>query len=122
MSHEIRTPMNGVLGMIEVLQHQGLNDEQRRTVSIMRDSAQTLLRIIDEYFVCMIPFDSMTGLHGNITEVTDQDGMKSHFHRRNGRFTRPDAIKKILPMVFTVIKINFIRADYRSFQGFRFRP
>ena len=25
MSHEIRTPMNGVLGMMEVLEHQGLN-------------------------------------------------------------------------------------------------
>jgi PAS domain S-box-containing protein len=48
MSHEIRTPMNGVLGMIEVLEHQGLNHEQRHTVSIMRDSAQTLLRIIDD--------------------------------------------------------------------------
>ena len=26
MSHEIRTPMNGVLGMMEVLEHQGLDD------------------------------------------------------------------------------------------------
>ncbi len=31
MSHEIRTPMNGVLGMMEVLEHQGLDEEQRRT-------------------------------------------------------------------------------------------
>src|SRR5262249_32604023 len=42
MSHEIRTPMNGVLGMIDVLEHQGLNDAQARTVSVMRDSAQAL--------------------------------------------------------------------------------
>jgi signal transduction histidine kinase/FixJ family two-component response regulator/HPt (histidine-containing phosphotransfer) domain-containing protein len=48
MSHEIRTPMNGVLGMMEVLEHQGLNEAQRHTVSIMRDSAQALLRIIDD--------------------------------------------------------------------------
>ncbi|MBM3527949.1 MAG: PAS domain S-box protein [Alphaproteobacteria bacterium] len=48
MSHEIRTPMNGVLGMMEVLEHQGLNDEQRRSVATMRDSAQGLLRIIDD--------------------------------------------------------------------------
>ena len=32
MSHEIRTPMNGVLGMVEVLERQGLNEAQRRTV------------------------------------------------------------------------------------------
>src|SRR4051794_23164634 len=48
MSHEIRTPMNGVLGMMEVLEHQGLDAEQRRTVATMRESAQALLRIIDD--------------------------------------------------------------------------
>src|SRR3954452_16465017 len=48
MSHEIRTPMNGVLGMMEVLDRQGLDPAQRRTVATMRDSAQALLRIIDD--------------------------------------------------------------------------
>jgi signal transduction histidine kinase/DNA-binding response OmpR family regulator len=48
MSHEIRTPMNGVLGMIEVLERQGLNEAQRRSVATMRESAQALLRIIDD--------------------------------------------------------------------------
>ena len=47
MSHEIRTPMNGVLGMVDVLERQGLNEAQRRTVSTIRDSAQALLHIID---------------------------------------------------------------------------
>jgi two-component system NtrC family sensor kinase len=48
MSHEIRTPMNGVLGMIEVLERQGLPKDQRRMIVTMRESAQTLLRIIDD--------------------------------------------------------------------------
>jgi len=48
MSHEIRTPMNGVLGMMEVLDRQGLNVSQQRTVATMRDSAHALLRIIDD--------------------------------------------------------------------------
>src|SRR5215472_7967290 len=48
MSHEIRTPMNGVLGMMEVLERQGLGDDQLPLVATMRDSAQALLRIIDD--------------------------------------------------------------------------
>jgi signal transduction histidine kinase/CheY-like chemotaxis protein/HPt (histidine-containing phosphotransfer) domain-containing protein len=47
MSHEIRTPMNGVLGMIEVLERQGLSATQQRTVSTIRDSGKALLHIID---------------------------------------------------------------------------
>src|SRR5215468_7531467 len=48
MSHEIRTPMNGVLGMIDVLERQGLSNTQQRTVTTIRDSAQSLMRIIDD--------------------------------------------------------------------------
>ena len=40
--------MNGVLGMMEVLDRQGLDPAQRRTVATMRDSAHALLRIIDD--------------------------------------------------------------------------
>jgi signal transduction histidine kinase/HPt (histidine-containing phosphotransfer) domain-containing protein len=48
MSHEIRTPMNGVLGMMEVLERQGLGEDQLPLVATMRDSAQALVRIIDD--------------------------------------------------------------------------
>src|SRR5215468_6608605 len=48
MSHEIRTPMNGVLGMVDVLERQGLTEDQRRIIMTMRESAQALLRIIDD--------------------------------------------------------------------------
>lgn len=48
MSHEIRTPMNGVLGMMDVLEAEGLPEGQARTVATMRESAQALLHIIDD--------------------------------------------------------------------------
>ncbi len=48
MSHEIRTPMNGVLGMLEVLERSPLDAAQARCVTVMRESAGGLLRIIDD--------------------------------------------------------------------------
>jgi signal transduction histidine kinase/DNA-binding response OmpR family regulator len=48
MSHEIRTPMNGVLGMLDVLERQNLNEAQRRSVATIRTSADGLLHIIDD--------------------------------------------------------------------------
>ncbi len=48
MSHEIRTPMNGVIGMIEVLQQSSLSDSQMGMTNVIRESAFSLLAIIDD--------------------------------------------------------------------------
>ncbi|MEJ0006626.1 MAG: ATP-binding protein [Steroidobacteraceae bacterium] len=48
MSHEIRTPMNGVIGLIEVLSESSLRPAQVKMVELMRDSADSLLNIIDD--------------------------------------------------------------------------
>ncbi len=48
MSHEIRTPMNGVLGMAELLSRTDLTAHQKRLVSTINQSTQTLLTIIND--------------------------------------------------------------------------
>jgi signal transduction histidine kinase/CheY-like chemotaxis protein len=48
ISHEIRTPMNGVLGLLELLALGPLAPAQRLQVATIRESAQSLLRIIDD--------------------------------------------------------------------------
>jgi PAS domain S-box-containing protein len=48
MSHEIRTPMNGVIGMVDVLQQTSLKDYQVEMVDLIRESAFSLLSIIED--------------------------------------------------------------------------
>lgn len=48
MSHEIRTPINGVLGMLQILESSSLSSEQQRFLGLAKDSAISLLGIIND--------------------------------------------------------------------------
>jgi two-component system sensor histidine kinase/response regulator len=48
MSHEVRTPMNGIMGMNALLLESDLTERQRKMAVAIRDSADSLLSIIDD--------------------------------------------------------------------------
>jgi signal transduction histidine kinase/CheY-like chemotaxis protein len=48
MSHEIRTPMSGILGTVELLRDTPLTPDQQRSLEVISDSGDALLRIIND--------------------------------------------------------------------------
>ena len=49
MSHEIRTPMNAILGFSEILQHEGIQPEDRREyIKLIHDKGNDLMAIISD--------------------------------------------------------------------------
>ncbi|MBU0929107.1 MAG: transporter substrate-binding domain-containing protein [Spirochaetes bacterium] len=48
VSHELRTPLHGILGATELLGRTGLDEEQAKTLSMARSSAEQLFRILSD--------------------------------------------------------------------------
>jgi PAS domain S-box-containing protein len=88
MSHEIRTPMNGVLGMLELLSEENLNDESKEFVNIASSSANMLLNVINDILdiskiesgklhIEVIKFDLVKSIEDTVSLLAKQAHQKS---------------------------------------------
>ena len=48
MSHEVRTPLNGILGMLQLIQTTGVNEEQSNYINIAIKSGMRLTRLLND--------------------------------------------------------------------------
>ncbi|MBM4135034.1 MAG: PAS domain S-box protein [Nitrospira sp.] len=85
MSHETRTPMNGIIGMTGILLDSELTPDQRDCAETIRQSADTLLEIINDVLDCSkIEAGSLTletidfDLHETIEEALSQFVESAH--------------------------------------------
>jgi PAS domain S-box-containing protein len=63
MSHELRTPLNGVLGMLELISRQDLDEKAGRYVGIAKSSGQTLLKLVED----LLDFETLSSGRASIT-------------------------------------------------------
>lgn len=85
VSHELRTPMNGIIGMVSILLDGELTEKQARSLRIVKQSADTLLLLIND----LLDFSRMdTGKFRLIPE----------------RFVLSDAIRKAVDVVMPIMQ------------------
>ena len=71
MSHEIRTPMNAILGFSDLLDREGLSDEQRGFVHHIRGAGQSLIQLINDILDLSKVEAGMLVLHLEPTDVRE---------------------------------------------------
>lgn len=106
MSHELGTPLNGILGMSQLLGEAGLDDEQRRMVCRIRESGETLSRLVNDIL-------DVSRIQAGRLELVLDDITPQKLGERAERFAAPLAQEKGLAfeVVYSGDGERALRAD-----------
>jgi len=95
MSHELRTPMNGIIGTTELALDTDLSPEQRELLGTARNSAESLLRLLDD----VLDFSKMEA------EKVDLQQVPFDLHklvRETIKVLAPEAARKRLALTHSI--------------------
>ena len=106
MSHEIRTPMNGVLGILDLLENEGINNKQMNYVRLAKSSANSLLKLIND----ILDFSKIEAGKLDI-EVVDFDlgHMLTDFSTTMALIAEPKGLELILDAV--LVEKKYVKGD-----------
>lgn len=91
MSHELRTPLNGVLGMAHLLEEAGLEGEPARMAARVRESGQTLARMLGDVV-------DVARIEAGHVELNIEDMTAQALGERIRRAAEPEAARKGLAL------------------------
>jgi len=135
LSHEIKNPLNGVITAIQLLQSSSLTEEQIKYVNLLKNSADSLVAIIDSLLdiaklesvkmeLCTEPFnlrETISSIYNNLLMAANMKGLEvgCYFDPKIDYEVIGDEIK--LKQILTNLISNAIKFTNEGYISFRVR-